>query len=113
MPKSPQTRILPGSAIVGTGEIENGHTLVYFEDNRYGAGDLQRFIMRCLHAHDRMVQHYPTIAKAVLPVDGLLQVGTYRPAEGQVVVEKPADLAAWLGVSELDPNELTRPRYDW
>lgn len=49
-----------------------------------------------LHATDRMVTNYPTIARAHLPHDTLTQVGTYAPKTKTLDITDPKALNTWL-----------------
>lgn len=73
--------------------------VVYFEGNLYGDDYFARFAMRCLHAHGRMAQQYPTVAKARILLRDLLQVGVWHPREKVVEVADLASLAEWCSWS--------------
>lgn len=90
--------ILKGSAIVSDGQLRDGQLLVYFEGNLYGAVNLQRFEDKMLQAAGRLVQKYPTVARCLMPVDQLMEVGTYD-YPNQRFQAKPDTLSAlnqWL-----------------
>lgn len=67
--------IARGSAVVGRGDVSEGRTLVYYEGNLYGAQNMRVFADRVTHAAGRMREAYPTIAKALLPIESLREVG--------------------------------------
>jgi hypothetical protein len=64
--------IAPGSAIVGH-ELEDGRIEIYYEGSIYGPH--KPFEEKLLHAWDRCVVSYPTIARSILEADELIQVG--------------------------------------
>jgi hypothetical protein len=74
VPTTTDTGILPGSGVVGQPQ-DDGQVLVYYEGNVYNAINLQTFEDRCKHAADRLRTNYPTVAKALLPADQLLDIG--------------------------------------
>lgn len=51
--------------------------IVYFEGNRYDVPNLRSFEERVRHAADRLVERYPTIARACFPRDQFDVIGTY------------------------------------
>ena len=55
---------------------------ISFEGNLYGAINLQGYEQRVEHAAARMITRYPTIAKALVPADDLVAVGTFSPRDG-------------------------------
>jgi hypothetical protein len=91
--------IVPGSAIVGPlAPDDPSRTLtVYYEGNIYGGSYFSRFATRCLHAHGRMAQRYPTVARARVPIEGLTQVGLWHPREKVVELIDLNLLAEWCG----------------
>jgi hypothetical protein len=104
-PKGDSLKILPGSAVVGGQLLDNGRRMVYFEGNKYNAQDGKRFVVRCLLAYGRMAQRYPTVAKAAMASDDLVQVGEFDPVRSAVSVHKSAELATWLGMESLPLGE--------
>jgi hypothetical protein len=103
--------IAGGSAIVGTPDNESGFVLVDHQDS---GGDVareefRRFIDRVRYAAGRHLDRYPTSARRLVPTSQLAPVGTYDERDRVIYVDGPqakAELARWLGVSELDVNEL-------
>lgn len=101
--------ISPGSGIVGVPMPGLELVVVYFQGSAEGQPGLARLADRVFHAHGRLVERYPTVARMTLPPNLLREVGTFDPASGAV---SPVDahsetiLAAWLGSEELDPAEL-------
>lgn len=67
---------------------------VYFEGNRYAVPDLATFEARVMHAADRLVQRYPTVARGVYNRSDFLVVGTW--ANGTLSVTAPETLATWV-----------------
>ena len=109
VPKGPLAiKIRPGSGIVGGQILSSGRQMVYFEGNLYGARDLQRYVERVSLAYGRMLQKYPTVAKAAFAVEELVQIGEYDPARMVVLVEEAqrAALKAWLGLQTVTPEQL-------
>lgn len=97
--------IAPGSAVVGliTGVgPEGGWVSVYYEGwlngpMQYGDRDARGlWEAGLLHAADRMVTDYPTIAQARLPLKTLRKVGTYNPKTHEVTVNDEEALTAWV-----------------
>ena len=118
--------IVPGSGIVsgfapvdvlpGSDQL---FVLVDYEGNLYYAVNLARYADRVAHAWDRQKTQYPTVARSAIPAEQLIKVGEYdteaeRVALGLGTAMDVEDcrrrLATWLGVDELDENELTRTR---
>jgi hypothetical protein len=91
--------IVRGSAIVGfhAPSQADGMLAVYYEGNIYGDHYFSRFAIRCLHAHGRLAQRYPTVAKANLPLHSLTQVGVWHPREKVVELLDLDLLAEWCG----------------
>jgi hypothetical protein len=91
--------VAPKSAIIGAWyggtEIE-----IYYE----GAIHQQNmtFEEKCLHAADRFVTRYPTIARAILPANQLKQIGTYSfnddGTERQVEITDSVSFMKWIGL---------------
>lgn len=69
--------IKKGSAIISTGDVQNGMLLVYFEGNVNNAVNLHRYEDQLLCAAGRLVMKYPTVARSMMEVDSLIEVGTY------------------------------------
>jgi hypothetical protein len=94
VPASPEVRavVRPGSAIVGRRD-DNGQVLIYFEGNVYGY--MTDFDEMLLHAADRLVSRYPTVARAVVGASELAEVGYYDyGAFSAEITDQPA-LDAW------------------
>lgn len=85
---------------------DNGRVLVDFEGNRYGAANIVTYADRVYHAYGRMVDDYPTVARNYLKAEQLLQIGWFEPEDGVVDVNDYDALAEWLGVEEVDEDEL-------
>lgn len=102
--------IEPGSAIVGGAqEAPTGFIAVDYEGNVYGSEQLRRYADRAIHAADRHVTRYPTAARTWVRDEELVAIGWIDTEAGEVVLDGPEArhrLAAWLGTSELDPDEL-------
>lgn len=102
--------ILPGSAIVGVPRLDDATDSieVYFEGNLYGDEYFFRFAMRCLHAHGRMAQRYPTVAKARVLLRNLVEVGIWHPRQKVVEVTDMVLLADWCSWKlPINTSELT------
>jgi len=94
-----QLGIVRGSAIVGVllPDDSSGTLTIYYEGNIYGDSYFSRFATRCMYAHGRMAQRYPTVAKARVPIQDLTQVGLWHPSEKVVELIDPTLLADWCG----------------
>jgi len=109
----PGTGIDPGSGIVAgvlDANTPPGHFRVWFEGNRNGAVNLQRWADRVHCAADRMVTSYPTIA--VRDIDSLYfkALGTYDITTGLFTWGVPhwrESLSAWLGRPVEDDDLVT------
>ena len=75
----------------------SGLVTVYFESNRFGAANLERFPERVRVAASRLVSHTATVARALVPASSLRAVGTYDYVEHRLRVHDTAALAAWAG----------------
>ena len=53
------------------------HVMVYFEGNRYGASNMNRYEEKLLHAAGRLSSKYPTVARAVFRWDEFDIVGRF------------------------------------
>lgn len=109
----PGTGIDPGSGVVagtpGTPGPPTGYLTVWYEGNRHGAVNLERWADRVHNAADRMLTRYPTIAMRNLPAEQLRAIGTYDPDTGEFTPGIPhwrAALEAWLGRPVTD-DDLT------
>lgn len=97
-----------GSGIAGQ-QPGAERTTIYFEGNRYGASNIVTFADRCLHAADRMIARYPTIAQKSVPSEDLQHIGYLDMTFGEVHLddaEAERALAAWLGGDRLDMTQL-------
>lgn len=90
--------IAPGSAIVAAiDQASEDRVLVYYEGNLFGACNLRRFVERVLHAADRQVARYPTIAKASFPRSVLIEVAAFDYTTGKITaITNAAALRAWV-----------------
>lgn len=107
-----------GSGIVGKIIVEadpdESPLLVYYEGNRYGATNMERYAERVMHAAGRMTEDYPTTAQSVVRADALIQVGWWYPQERRVDLVGSAEsdepgralyrLAAWIDLPLEDPD---------
>jgi hypothetical protein len=90
--------IAPGSAIIGA--LKDQEIEIYYE----GAVHQQNmtFEEKCLHAADRFVTRYPTIACAILPERALKQIGTYSfnddGTDRQVEITDAVSFMKWIGL---------------
>lgn len=82
-----------GSAIVGE-PADPAVTVICYEGNRYGA--MRDFAEMILHAADRLITGYPTVARAWVAPNTLVPVGTVNRSTRTVVeiTNEPA-LRAW------------------
>lgn len=88
--------IVPGSAIVSRGRVEDARILVYFEGNIYNSASMRKYSERVLHAAGRLVTRYPTIALAAVPPGDLIQVGTYSTIPPRLAIDDYLTLEGWL-----------------
>lgn len=92
--------IKPGSAIVGI-NTGDGRVMCFYEGNLYGAVNLVEFKDKVACAAGRLKHDYPTIAKAWVPKDDLVPVGTYsyptstQPEKLTIWKEMAATLNEW------------------
>lgn len=103
------SHIVRGSGIVGEPHANSGWIVVYFEGAIYRPENMITYADRVLHAFYRMDERAPTVAKAAVPKDSLIPIGTYEPALRRVFLTGPEsehELAWWLGVEHVDPAEL-------
>jgi hypothetical protein len=101
--------IARGSGVVGSRRGPTERVTIDYEGNLYGAVNLACYANRVARAYYRHATDYPTVARAYVPPEELLQVGWYEPGLGQVTLftgGAVADLAEWLDVAEIDPDEL-------
>lgn len=100
-----------GSAIVGcvTGDEAAEQVTVYFEGNRYGYANVQTLADRARIAAGRLIEHYPTVAFAVVSRRDLLKVGWYEREHGIILLRDRRvheALAAWLSINHVTDSEL-------
>ena len=98
------SHVIPGSAIVGALQASEkpGRVLCYFEGKRRTEGDgvPWTYAQKLLHAAGRLIQGYPTIAKAAFASEDLIAVGTYDGSRFVVTsIDDPDALTAWSGES--------------
>ena len=106
--KSLSPFIAARSAIVGR-EPDGGRISVYYEGNIYDYSGMIRFADRVACAAGRLVERYPTVARASLPESDLARIGYWDDEAGLVIPDEPgaqAALAAYLETAILDPDEL-------
>jgi hypothetical protein len=110
-----------GSGVVGTTGAAGRYTLDY-EGNRFGASNVVTFADRVSVAAGRHLEKYPTVARASVPLDEVLRVGTFDTETGVVdlgagdVGEDEARhlVAQWCGLaaSELSSELETTAHRD-
>jgi hypothetical protein len=93
--------VLPRSGIVGTDEGE--HVRIDFEGNKFRIGGLDDWVRRVERAAYRHAVRYPTIARMLVPHDGVARVGSYDGV--RVWVDEPEALGAYLRY-EVQPGPL-------
>ncbi len=70
--------IAHASGIVGAPEQPKpGYIQIYYEGNIHGAENMKRFEEKLCHAAGRAIQSYPTIAKALVSIDDLTEIGVF------------------------------------
>jgi hypothetical protein len=72
---------------------------------------MERFADRVAQAAARLRFDYPTMAKARVPSEALLEIGRYDGVERRVELtsqDAERELCGWLGVEQIDPAELER-----
>lgn len=93
------------SAIVGREDEQSERTLIYYEDGQFAGGTYADLAMR---AAGRMVENYPTIAKALIETRRLHPVGWLDMLAGEITVDGPAEkeaLEAWAPGAVLTTSE--------
>lgn len=93
--------VRPLSAIVGT-EAAFGRVDAYLQDPN-GFDGMDNFANRVHHAAGRLAEHYPTVARMMIPVDELVCVGSYDMESGEITLDpehEPA-LKQWLQTDDL------------
>lgn len=81
----------PSSAIVSRADQAprpDGHIVVYFESNRFGTTQGKTWLGRVLTAGSRALENYPTIARAAVPRDSLVWVGSYDWANSRLDLDE-------------------------
>lgn len=102
--------IAPKSGIVG--DLASGDTeriLVYYEGAIYGQAGLKTYADRTRHAAFRLLENAPTSSYLSPRRSELRQVGWLDMSAGVTLLDDPVAkdaLASWLGVKEIDPQEL-------
>lgn len=98
------------SGIVGLPR-DDGRIAIHFEGNRYGAANMERLADRVAQAAARLRFEYPTVAKAIVSRESLVEVGQYDGVEGRIELageDARREVCRWLGVERLDASELER-----
>lgn len=86
--------VIPGSAIVGLPfESDPDRTLVYFEGDKFGRN--MDYAEKMIHAVDRMVVRYPTVAMGSYPTEQLKQIGTYDVSTKTLTIDDADALEEW------------------
>src|SRR4051794_30288960 len=62
-------------------KLRQSDVLAYYEGNRYGVANMQKFEERVLHAAGRLDKHYPTIARGSFSMADFDVVGTFTHSE--------------------------------
>lgn len=103
----PDTRIAPGSGVVGTPIANDPATVcVDYEGNLYGAENIVTFADRVMVAAQRHADRAPTRARAYLPASALTEVGEWDGRTVTVYFDAMGSLAGWLGATHLVGSEL-------
>jgi hypothetical protein len=109
-PDRPVLAIEPGSGIVGGRQFApEGRLAVDYEGNVYQTPQFARFASRVHHAAGRHSTNYPTVARAWAKAEDLVCIGEFNESSGEVIIygdEERGLLCRWLGVDELDADEL-------
>jgi len=101
--------IRAGSGIVGAPVPGAERVLVYYQDAVRGSPQMSRLAGRVFHAHARLLERAPTVARMAMPRASLVEVGVFDPPSATIAPideRSEAALAAWLGSDVLDPAEL-------
>jgi hypothetical protein len=109
-PTSPlRHTIRRGSGIVGVPHAD-GFVRIDFEGGIYEQAEMRRYANRVLHAAGRARANYPTVARALVRADELVEVGVWNDDLGRVLPHPTADavraLTEWLGGSSPAPDEF-------
>ena len=70
------SRILPGSGIVGSSQCRG--IRIDYEGNRNHACNIKTWEDKVFHAAGRHVTNYPTIARALVTEENVIEVGVFR-----------------------------------
>ena len=90
------SHIIKGSAVVGM-ESHGGRVLIYFEGNMYGAENVKTFEEKCTVAAGRLALSAPTIAKCLVDVSEVIEVGEFDWDNKSFTANGcHEDLAEWL-----------------
>lgn len=87
-----------------------GSFRVWFEGNRHGAANMERWADRVHHAADRALAGYPTVATGVFPAEKFRALGFYDPATGRFDWQVPrwrTALSEYLGRPVTDEDITT------
>lgn len=98
--------IAPGSGVVAR-QINDGRAMLSYEGFIHGGGQgltpLERYRLGLLHAADRLVTDYPTIATLLAPLGSFEVIGLYdpnalhqTPKQDPISISDQAALDAWL-----------------
>ena len=100
-----------GSGIVGTPEGER--VMIDFEGAIYGQSGMARWADRVLYAADRHGTHAPTVARAWIEPEELMEVGVWFPADNRIrLIVSPESVKHWVDL-EGKGEELVRSGYDF
>lgn len=79
----------------------DSNLVIDFEGNRYNALNMKTYADRAVHAAGRHHEHYPTVARCVVPQKRLIRVATFDLEGEQVQLLGPDEVQAlmrWLDV---------------
>lgn len=87
----------------------DSNLVIDFEGNRYNSQNMRTFADRAVHAAGRHREHYPTVARCVVPRKRLMHVATFDLEAEQVTMLGPDEVQAlmrWLDVTheQLQPE---------
>lgn len=99
--------IMLGSAIVGR-PIADGQVLIDYEGNKHDVTNLRTYADRVFSAAGRQSVGYPTVARSIVNDEWLSLVGSFDTETQVIRVTNDAQLAKWLGVTEVPGSELAR-----
>lgn len=109
-----------GSAIVGTPQAD-GQVLIDFEGDIYHSTP-RPYAERLMHAagrhawgeRDGQLVRYPTVARRVVPVEALVEIGEWNGSTGELELNSPEAeglLSGWLGRPTLSDDDLLAHSY--